>query len=1008
MTVPTRPFRRIARSTRRAVRAAGDVVRARDDADGEGPARTTGRGRSPPARRRPRGSGDRGTGRTPLRGDERAVSTTVNYVLAIGIVAILVSGLLIGTGDFLSDQRQQAVRMELETLGNRIAGELASVDRLSRSGGAVNVTLRRPERVAGSTYTTELVTGGGCPRTCVELTADRTDTTVRIPVGNRTSVSLDRDGERFWLNSSASPRGTSTSEGAGIELNVDSNIGVGRGIDTNPPKGSIIRATNQRPIAGFRFAPGTPGVGRQVNFYNETDDVDGVITNFSWDVTDNGTFERYGPDENATNWTYTAPGRYDVRLRVTDDEGDTGNVTKPVVVSGLVYNRDAEAEDHDSSGDNDEGGVRFSLANRFADDGNFDGTVELLRMFVQSRPPTSTDHLEEGDIVGREVEFDTDGSHPDNRDGFVDYDGDDMDYDATGVIEVDLDSAPGGGSAGSNPVVGPGANVTVLFSEFRDSSGGGIDVQNEKFYVIVKYKVNTTGPVASSELYYYNFSLEPDNDLGGSIVADLEYSPTSPFTGQTVTFDASNSYATGSESIDEYVWDFDGDGTADETTSTPMTTHTYTSSATYDPSVTVEDATATTTDTASATVQVVDASTGAYALRVNFQDSDAETPTGFLIDTGEAFGSSSQRFSFAGESYAYGWFDSGSGAAMAAPQTRDRDSVDSSLGREWDTLNHMDPSEESEVFEWATQLPNGDYRVHLVTGDPDYTDQETDVRIEGVELDGDDLGDGNFHEYNVTVTVDDGSLNVTPMSSLDNGKLVFVEIDPIAFQQESDGTVVLQAENYMDKRSGIGSYSSYEWESQPETSETSGPYMDSVPADSEGAYEADDDEYRGPVMNYTVEFEQTGDYEIWARLNGRSGTEDSVQIAYDGTILADGSTGFDATTGSWEWTKDGDDDVGFTVSSTGPHRISVWMRESGTRIDKLYIVPKGDPGPSDEGPTESTTASLRAPDGTLPKPPVRQSGRNGLGVPRANPAAESKVSVPPGVHTSFEAVEVKP
>lgn len=49
--------------------------------------------------------------------------------------------------------------------------------------------------------------------------------------------------------------------------------------------------------------------------------------------------------------------------------------------------------------------------------------------------------------------------------------------------------------------------------------------------------------------------------------------------GETFTFDASKSYATGDAVITAYDWDFDGDGVFDASTTTPVQTHTYTAAA---------------------------------------------------------------------------------------------------------------------------------------------------------------------------------------------------------------------------------------------------------------------------------------------------------------------------------------------------------------------------------------------------------------------------------------------
>lgn len=87
--------------------------------------------------------------------DERAVSTTVSYALTLSITTLLVTGLLIAGGDFVTEQRDSATRNELRVLGQQLAADVSAADRLARTAGEdgdIQLTRRLPERVAGSTY----------------------------------------------------------------------------------------------------------------------------------------------------------------------------------------------------------------------------------------------------------------------------------------------------------------------------------------------------------------------------------------------------------------------------------------------------------------------------------------------------------------------------------------------------------------------------------------------------------------------------------------------------------------------------------------------------------------------------------------------------------------------------------------------------------------------------------------------------------------------------------------
>jgi len=93
-----------------------------------------------------------------LRGDDRAVSVAVTHVLAIGIVTILLAGLLITAGNVLDNQKRSAARGQLDTVGDRIAGEISSLERTATPGADETITLdtTHPDRVSGATYTVRL------------------------------------------------------------------------------------------------------------------------------------------------------------------------------------------------------------------------------------------------------------------------------------------------------------------------------------------------------------------------------------------------------------------------------------------------------------------------------------------------------------------------------------------------------------------------------------------------------------------------------------------------------------------------------------------------------------------------------------------------------------------------------------------------------------------------------------------------------------------------------------
>jgi len=144
-------------------------------------------------------------------------------------------------------------------------------------------------------------------------------------------------------------------------------------------------------------------------------------------------------------------------------------------------------------------------------------------------------------------------------------------------------------------------------------------------------------------------------------------------------------------------------------------------------------------------------------VQVNFQPPTAEVPAGYLMDGGAAYGNR-------GNGFSYGW-------NLANTNHRERNSHPD---QRYDTLNHM---QLGGTFTWEIGLPNGDYWVTLVMGDPSYPDSVNHLNVEGVSLVDPDGAD-TFDEYvDVAVKVSDGRLTISPVSG-GYAKICFVEIRP--------------------------------------------------------------------------------------------------------------------------------------------------------------------------------------------------------------------------------------
>jgi len=126
-------------------------------------------------------------------GTDRAVSVTVGYVMTLAVSTLLLSGLFVAGGSFVDTQRERAAQGELTVVGERVAADIGTVDRLAASAASpddltVNRSLTLPDRAAGSTYRIR-VTASGTEGT-VALEADRTGATVEVPFRTSEDVAV--------------------------------------------------------------------------------------------------------------------------------------------------------------------------------------------------------------------------------------------------------------------------------------------------------------------------------------------------------------------------------------------------------------------------------------------------------------------------------------------------------------------------------------------------------------------------------------------------------------------------------------------------------------------------------------------------------------------------------------------------------------------------------------------------------------------------------------------------
>ncbi|MFC7155115.1 hypothetical protein ACFQPA_06550 [Halomarina halobia] len=119
--------------------------------------------------------------------DDRATSVQIGYTLSLAITAVLISGVLITAGGVVDSRQEQTVRSELTVVGERIAADLMTADRLATAGGSeVRVDVSLPARVAGASYRVTVDTSASPPR--LVLTSDDPSVTVTVAFDSTTAV----------------------------------------------------------------------------------------------------------------------------------------------------------------------------------------------------------------------------------------------------------------------------------------------------------------------------------------------------------------------------------------------------------------------------------------------------------------------------------------------------------------------------------------------------------------------------------------------------------------------------------------------------------------------------------------------------------------------------------------------------------------------------------------------------------------------------------------------------
>jgi hypothetical protein len=90
-------------------------------------------------------------------------------------------------------------------------------------------------------------------------------------------------------------------------------------------------------------------------------------------------------------------------------------------------------------------------------------------------------------------------------------------------------------------------------------------------------------------------------------------------------------------------------------------------------------------------------------------------------------------------------------------------------------FNHL--IKDGRNYTWEIEVPNGEYRVQIIAGDPSNTDSNYKIDVEGQRVvDGSPSSSSLWVAGSAVVSVRDGKLTVSNGNGAENNKISFIEI----------------------------------------------------------------------------------------------------------------------------------------------------------------------------------------------------------------------------------------
>ncbi len=198
--------------------------------------------------------------------------------------------------------------------------------------------------------------------------------------------------------------------------------------------------------------------------------------------------------------------------------------------------------------------------------------------------------------------------------------------------------------------------------------------------------------------------------------------------------------------------------------------------------------------------------------------------------------------------------------------------------------------------------------------------------------------------YEMQVLARDKEGNVSAKSPVFTVRTLDVPLGDGKIHQQSndaDGLMEAEAEDFSYRADGTSGFEKKFWYEHEDPQASDGVFMmvqDNGNRNSAGTL-------NGPRMDFIVNFTKTGAHYVWLRVKPDHGADNSVVLAFEDENRGDWSLGDNP---DWIWVKA---DSTIQVPTTGQQTFSVFMREDGTKVDKVLLTSNPDYDPSGSTPT---------------------------------------------------------